>query len=125
VLRRVVEVLRENIRTKDTVARLGGDEFAVVLEKVTPERARAVALQIQRALNPLEVEWNGKTYAIGASLGVATITNGYESAAAWMAAADSACYDAKRTERGQVRFAPPMDPAAPSASERAPEQAAG
>jgi len=76
---------------------------------VTPERARAVALQIQRVLNPLEVEWNGKTYAIGASLGVATITNGYESTAAWMAAADAACYDAKRNERGQVRFAPATD----------------
>jgi len=117
VLRRVVEVLRENIRNKDTVARLGGDEFAVVLEKVTAERARAVALQIQRALNPLVVEWSGKTFSIGASLGVATITNGYESTAAWIAAADAACYEAKRTERGQVRFAP-----APS---RAPGQAAG
>jgi diguanylate cyclase (GGDEF)-like protein/PAS domain S-box-containing protein len=105
VLRRVVEVLRQNIRAKDTVARLGGDEFAVLLEKVTPERARAVALQIQRALNPLAVEWNGKTYSIGASLGVATITNGYESTAAWMAAADAACYEAKRG-RAQVRFAP-------------------
>ena len=127
VLRRVVEVLRENIRNKDTVARLGGDEFAVVLEKVTPERARAVALQIQRALNPLEVEWNGRTYAIGASLGVATITNGYESTAAWMAAADTACYDAKRTERGQIRFAAPADLASTEAPgpDRAPEQAAG
>lgn len=80
-----------------------------MLEKVTPERARAVALQIQRALNPLEVEWNGKTYSIGASLGVATITNSYESTAAWMAAADAACYEAKRTERGQICFAPPNE----------------
>jgi diguanylate cyclase (GGDEF)-like protein/PAS domain S-box-containing protein len=112
VLRRVAEVLRESIRTKDTVARLGGDEFAVVLEKATPERARAVALRIQRALNPLLVEWNGQTYAIGASLGVAMITNGYESTAAWMAAADAACYEAKRTQRGQVRFAQPAAGAA-------------
>jgi diguanylate cyclase (GGDEF)-like protein len=124
VLRRVVEVLRESIRNKDTVARLGGDEFAVVLEKATPERARAVAFQIQRVLNPLLVEWNGQTHAVGASLGVATITNGYESTEAWMAAADAACYEAKRTQRGQVRFAQPT--AAPAASEQAPgpEQAA-
>lgn len=122
VLRRVVEVLRQNIRDKDTVARLGGDEFAVVLEKVTPERARAVALQIQRALNQLDVEWNGKTYSVGASLGVATITNGYENTAAWIAAADAACYDAKR-ERGQVRFAPP--PAPREIDKESPEQAAG
>jgi diguanylate cyclase (GGDEF)-like protein/PAS domain S-box-containing protein len=111
VLRRVAEVLRENIRNKDTVARLGGDEFAVLLEKATPDRARSLAFQIQQALNPLEVEWHGQTYTVGASLGVATITNGYESAAAWMAAADAACYEAKR-ERGQVRFAPPATAAA-------------
>jgi diguanylate cyclase (GGDEF)-like protein/PAS domain S-box-containing protein len=107
VLRRVAQVLRSCIRNKDTVARLGGDEFAVVLEKVTPERARAMAFQIQRALNPLLVDWNGESYAVGASLGVATITDGYESIAAWMAAADTACYEAKRSQRGQVRFAQP------------------
>jgi diguanylate cyclase (GGDEF)-like protein/PAS domain S-box-containing protein len=110
VLRRVAEVLRSSVRDKDTVARLGGDEFAVVLEKATPERARAVALQIQRSLNPLLVEWNDKTYAVGASLGVATISQDYESIAAWMAAADSACYEAKRSQRGQVRFAEPGQP---------------
>jgi len=127
VLRRVVEVLRENIRNQDTVARLGGDEFAVVLEKVTAERARAVALQIQRALNPLVVEWNGKTFSIGASLGVATITAAYESTAAWIAAADTACYEAKRTERGQARFASPPTRVATEASApaRAPGRAAG
>ena len=124
VLRRVVEVLRENIRAKDSVARLGGDEFAVVLEKVTPERARAVAFQIQQALNPLEVEWNGRSYCVGASLGVATITNGYESTAAWMAGADAACYSAKRTQRGQVCFAPPVAGDEPGAGQ-APGQAAG
>ncbi|MBS0419324.1 MAG: diguanylate cyclase [Proteobacteria bacterium] len=129
VLRRVTEVLRENIRAKDSVARLGGDEFAVVLEKVTPDRARAVAHQIQQALNPLEVEWNGQTYSVGASLGVATITNGYESTAAWAAGADAACYEAKRTQRGQVCFAPPLNSdAAPGdepEADQTPGQAAG
>jgi diguanylate cyclase (GGDEF)-like protein/PAS domain S-box-containing protein len=107
VLRRVAEVLRSSVRSKDTVARLGGDEFAVVLEKATAERARAVAFQIQRALNPLPVEWDGKTYSVGASLGLATISEDYKTIAAWMAAADGACYEAKRTQRGQVRFAQP------------------
>jgi diguanylate cyclase (GGDEF)-like protein/PAS domain S-box-containing protein len=107
VLRRVAEVLRSSVRSKDTVARLGGDEFAVVLEKATPERARAVASQIQRALNPLLVEWDGKTYAVGASLGVATIAAEYKTIAAWMAAADGACYEAKRSQRGQVSYAQP------------------
>jgi diguanylate cyclase (GGDEF)-like protein len=80
------------------------------LEKATPERARAVALQIQRALNPLVVEWNDKTYMVGASLGVATISEDYESIAVWMAAADGACYEAKRSQRGQVHFAQPGRP---------------
>jgi len=82
----------------------------VVLEKATPERARAVAFQIQRALNPLVVEWNDKTHMVGASLGVATISEDYESIAAWIAAADGACYEAKRSQRGQVHFAQPGRP---------------
>jgi diguanylate cyclase (GGDEF)-like protein/PAS domain S-box-containing protein len=110
VLRRVAEVLRSCVRNKDTVARLGGDEFAVVLEKATPERACAVAFQIQRALNPLLVDWNDKTYTVGASLGVATISEDYENIAVWMAAADGACYEAKRSQRGQVCFAQPDQP---------------
>ena len=117
VLRRVADVLRSSVRNKDTVARLGGDEFAVVLEKATPERARAVAFQIQRALNPLQVDWNDKTYLVGASVGVATISPQYESIAAWMAAADGACYEAKRSSRGQVCFAEPGQPLRDAAQE--------
>jgi hypothetical protein len=42
-----------------------------------------------------------------------------------MAAADAACYEAKRTARGQVRFAQPTDLSAASGPEPTPEQAVG
>jgi diguanylate cyclase (GGDEF)-like protein len=105
VLRRVAEVLTSVVRNTDTVARVGGDEFAIVLEKATPERARAVAQQILRALNPLQFEWDGIAFSVGASVGVATIAAEYHNIAAWLAAADGACYEAKRAQRGQIRFA--------------------
>jgi diguanylate cyclase (GGDEF)-like protein/PAS domain S-box-containing protein len=107
MLRRVAETLKAAVRSRDTVARVGGDEFAVVLEKATPERARAVASQILRALNPLQIEVDGRIYTVGASVGAAMITDGYDSIGAWMAAADSACYEAKRMQRGQLVFAQP------------------
>ncbi len=105
VLRRVGEVLMSSVRHSDTVARIGGDEFAVLLDRCGTDRAQAIASQILRALNPLAVEWNGATHTIGASVGLATILKSHADAAAWMTAADQACYEAKRDGRGQSRVA--------------------
>ena len=105
VLRRVGEVLMSKVRQSDTVARVGGDEFAIVLDRCGPDRARAIARQILAALNPLAVECNGATHTVGASVGLATISEHYDGVAGWIAAADRACYEAKRDGRGQVRIA--------------------
>ena len=105
VLRRVGEVLMSTVRHSDTVARIGGDEFAVLLDRCGTDRAQAIARQILRALNPLSVAWNGATHTVGASVGLATILKSYEDAAAWITAADRACYEAKRDGRGQSRVA--------------------
>ena len=105
VLRRVGEVLMSTVRHSDTVARVGGDEFAVILDRCGARRAGAIARQILQALNPLPVEWNGATHTVGATVGLATIAESYDDVAAWVAAADQACLEAKREGRGQVRVA--------------------
>ena len=103
VLRRVAEVLRARVRSSDTVARLGGDEFALILENCTPERIRSLVEGISKALNPLETEWESTVHVIGASLGVAAASEQFPDDVAWLAAADQACYDGKRTGRGKLR----------------------
>jgi diguanylate cyclase len=107
MLGQVAEVLRRHVRVRgsDTIARLGGDEFAIILDRCPQARATLVAGEILRALNPVRIEWNGATYEIGASIGLAMSTPALQSEAAWMAAADQACYQAKRSGRAQLRIA--------------------
>jgi diguanylate cyclase (GGDEF)-like protein/PAS domain S-box-containing protein len=103
-LAKVAQVCRATVRSSDLVARLGGDEFAIVLDNCSHERADALGQKILRALNPLTIEWQGVTYSIGASMGVASWSAEMASDKAWMAAADQACYVAKRGGRGQLQM---------------------
>jgi diguanylate cyclase (GGDEF)-like protein/PAS domain S-box-containing protein len=107
MLRRVAEVLHGSIaiRQSDTVARLGGDEFAIILEKCPESRGTLIGQRVLEALNPLQIDWEGRSYEIGASVGLAMITPSFDSEAAWAAAADQACYQAKREGRGRLRVA--------------------
>ncbi len=105
ILRRVGEVLRLIARRSDIVARLGGDEMAIILPQCPPARIHAVAAKILQALNPLEVVWEGATYTIGASVGLAMIGPQFASEVEWFEAADRACYHAKQDGRGQLRVA--------------------
>jgi diguanylate cyclase (GGDEF)-like protein/PAS domain S-box-containing protein len=102
MLRKVAEVCRTTVRSSDTVARLGGDEFAIILDNCAEERAILIGNQLLRALNSLEIEWQGSNYSIGASIGLAVCTMHMGNGQAWLEAADTACYIAKRTGRGQL-----------------------
>jgi diguanylate cyclase len=105
VLRKVAEICRHNVRGADTVARLGGDEFAILLDNCPERRAVAVAEQLLLALNPLELDWSGIIYSTGASIGLAMRTEHMTGEEEWLAAADAACYAAKRAGRGEIRIA--------------------
>jgi len=102
MLRRVSAVLSSLARRSDSDARLGGDEFAIILERCSPERVASIADQALKALNPLAIEWEGSVYTVGASIGVAAATESFPDEAAWLAAADRACYEAKRAGRGRI-----------------------
>jgi diguanylate cyclase (GGDEF)-like protein/PAS domain S-box-containing protein len=104
VLCKVAEMCRLTVRSSDVVARLGGDEFAIILDNCAAERADYIGQQIMRALNPLEIEWDGAHYTVGASIGLAVSTD-MPDQKAWLKAADDACYFAKREGRGRLRAA--------------------
>jgi diguanylate cyclase len=109
VLRKVAEVCRMMVRSSDTIARLGGDEFAVIVENCAHESAAHLAQKILQALNPLEITWEGSRYAVGASIGLAMTTMPLADEKTWLAAADSACYTAKREGRGRLSVVPDLD----------------
>jgi diguanylate cyclase (GGDEF)-like protein/PAS domain S-box-containing protein len=101
----VAQAIASRVRTTDLVVRLGGDEFALLLTTCTHDRALAVAEKVRTAITDLALTWEAHTLRVGASLGVAELTEHHDSPAQWLAQADAACYDAKRSGRGAVRTA--------------------
>jgi diguanylate cyclase (GGDEF)-like protein/PAS domain S-box-containing protein len=101
----VAQAIASRVRTTDLVVRLGGDEFALLLTRCNHERALAVAEKVREAITDLALTWEAHTLRVGASLGVAELTEHHQSPAQWLAQADAACYDAKRAGRGTVRTA--------------------
>jgi len=102
ILRQVADACRGVVRASDTVARLGGDEFAVILENCSAANADQIARQLLQALNPLAIEWDGQSYSVNASLGLAMTSNDMTDEKSWLAAADKACYQAKNQGRGRL-----------------------
>ena len=103
MLRNVAAILSGRARAHDTVARVGGDEFAVLLRGCSVRAAERVAADICARVSACRLDWQGRRYAVGASVGVVAIDASFDSVDAVLVAADAACYAAKRGGRGAVR----------------------
>jgi len=90
------------VRDSDTVARLGGDEFALLMPQCPPQRAAVIAEAIRAAVESYRLDWNGSRHGVGASIGLVQGTTAFPTCAAVLAAADAACYAAKRGGRNRV-----------------------
>jgi diguanylate cyclase len=102
LLQQVAEVIRGGCRRNDLAARIGGDEFALLLTDCPLAAAKRVVGNIAADIAALRFEWDGKSYRIGASVGLTTFGVGNREPATLMRDADSACYAAKARGRGQV-----------------------
>lgn len=102
ILKAVAAILSQRVREHDTVARLGGDEFAVLLEHCDLAQAELVAEQIRAKVQAHTLAWQDLALGVTASIGVVEIGPQTSSMEAVLAAADAACYQAKRAGRNQV-----------------------
>lgn len=109
LLRQLSSVLQESIREGDTLARLGGDEFGVLLENCSLEQAKKVANKLLSAVSQFRFLWQDKTFNVGASIGLASITSDSEDLASLLSAADLACYAAKEAGRSRIHVYEPAD----------------
>lgn len=103
VLQQISEVLRSNVRGRDLLSRLGGEELAVLLPDTGYVRARQIANRLRRAIEGMDVEWEGQTINITVSIGVAVAAGDVPSDALFEQA-DAALYAAKRGGRNRVVF---------------------
>ena len=105
MLRAVAAEMTNQVRASDLVVRLGGDEFALLLERCPHDVAMRVAETVRSAIEHLVLTWEQRSLRVGASLGVACLDADMPTVAAWLEAADAACYAAKGAGRGVVRSA--------------------
>ncbi len=104
VLRLTAAVLVRMVRTEDLVARWGGEEFMVLARGTGLRNAHIFADRMRRAIEQMEIPWEGKTLRITVSIGVAAIEGQATriEPAVLIAVADRALYEAKRGGRNRV-----------------------
>ncbi|WP_020396784.1 putative bifunctional diguanylate cyclase/phosphodiesterase [Thiolinea disciformis] len=103
LLRQVSHILQRSVRQTDKVARMGGDEFAILLESCVTEKGRKLMDSILIKLRNYRFSWEGKVFAITASMGLVEFTPSPElSLKTLFADVDRACYTAKALGRNQT-----------------------
>lgn len=100
LLKQVAQTIRGSCRSHDVAARIGGDEFAVLLHDCPAEVGQRIAEKVVRAIAALVFTWAGRTYRIGASVGLTMVAGEPASPLGFMGEADAACYAAKARGRG-------------------------
>ncbi len=91
----------ERVAAPHTVARIAGDEFVVLMHRVTPGEATAVAERLRTAVADTQVPARGDHIRPEVSIGVAMISR-RATPQAILAAADAMLYEAKQTGRNCV-----------------------
>jgi diguanylate cyclase (GGDEF)-like protein/PAS domain S-box-containing protein len=102
LLREVAKLMREAVRDSDTVARVGGDEFALLLPGCPLPKGRQIADDLARKVAEHRFVWRDRIHSVGASIGLVELGRDSGSVEEILAAADSACYVAKKQGAGKV-----------------------
>lgn len=105
LLRQLSLVLRRSVRGEDVVARLGGDEFGIIYRHAGIAEAESMAERVLQQIGEFRFFWEGKTFRVGASIGLVAIRKDCCTLATILSRADSACYAAKDHGRNRIHVA--------------------
>jgi diguanylate cyclase (GGDEF)-like protein len=102
-LRQLANTVKSKVRREDLFARYGGEEFAVILVEAPRDGALLMAERLRGLVEKQTFEFEGKTYPVTISLGVAS-TTGADGATAdeLIRRADEKLYEAKNGGRNRV-----------------------
>lgn len=107
VIRAVAQILKDNVKGKDTAARYGGEEFVILLPDTPLGGARFLAEKIRATVERCRIKRSDSKEVVAnvtVSLGVAC-HNGKESPAEFVARVDAALYESKNGGRNRVTIA--------------------
>jgi len=102
VLKIAATRIQNGLRTSDILARYGGEEFAVILPETPLEGAAVLADRLRIAIGSTPIQFNNTDVNIGASIGVAQLTEKTQSYEEVIGQADLALYYSKENGRNQV-----------------------
>jgi diguanylate cyclase (GGDEF)-like protein len=101
----VAQLLQKHLhRAADACFRYGGEEFVILLPSTGLDGTTHLARQVLASLRQMQIEFQGKTFSITASVGAAATEPKYSHAGpdGLVGVADAALYAAKRQGRDQV-----------------------
>jgi len=99
----ISEILRRSVREDDVLVRFGGDEFVIILPDCQPDDALRIAEKLRVSVEDLVFSEGGRSFRVGASIGIAPI-DGSKEAQDVISAADAVCYAAKAGGRNRVEI---------------------
>ncbi|MBP9490311.1 MAG: GGDEF domain-containing protein [Aliarcobacter sp.] len=99
VIKKLVEISKNNLRNCDFIVRFGGDEFIILLPNTNIQDARLVAMKIIEQIN----EYNtNKEFSFSISVGVSQYKSGDTSIDNLISRADDSLYEAKKIGKNCV-----------------------
>jgi len=99
----VADILRNTVRTEDILVRFGGDEFVIILPDCPVSDALNIGESLRENIENLVFAEEGRTFRVGASIGIVPIDGSRESSDV-LGVADAACYAAKAGGRNRVEL---------------------
>ncbi len=114
VLKHMVHLIKEQVRSCDIVARYGGEEFVVALPTTTLEAAHDIAERLRQTIGSAKLDFQDKPFNFTISIGIASLRNMITAqqqdvdsiCITLLDRADQALYAAKAGGRNQVAVYP-------------------
>jgi diguanylate cyclase (GGDEF)-like protein/PAS domain S-box-containing protein len=104
LLNALVGLMANCVPERQHLARLGGDEFGLLLFDTDAATAKLVAERVIEAINDYRFNHEGRSFNVGASVGIAEIDALTPDIADIMSRADKACYAAKSGGRNRAQI---------------------
>ncbi len=95
LLQQLATLISTRLRDGDRLGRLGGDEFGILVRENASKRAPLLAKQLVDDLSEFRFNWQGRSYDVRASIGIATVSTEVTTALELLQRAVVACQTAK------------------------------
>ena len=103
VLKRITQIMKDNLRTIDRLGRYGGEEFLIILPETDPGKAFIVAERLRSSIEDEVIEFDNNLIRTTVSGGVASYAPGRE-AKGIIKIADDNLYHAKKDGKNRIFY---------------------